>query len=351
MRNRLRNRQRDTGFLCHLTRILVCAAIAHVELHAFAYSQQTIQARPPETQPSSITLPVSYQRQVLIVTLTDPKIGLLHMLLDSGAETTILNGAAATRGNIDRNARPFDAAQGSGSEQSLVQGAIHVDLHAASTPVFSTTAAVLDLRRVSRAMPQPIDGLLGWDFFQHWCIRLDYSHQQITLTPPNTCKAPAGKHATLVGEWLMEGFLLPAHLTFNPTQSADALLHLDTGADPAIALSNRFLKFATIKDPPQPGHGIGGDFTNDYTELSSADLDHGSLVFHGAPIPTFIARKGGFSNGHWWNTGRAEARLNRDGVVGNGLLQSLTLTFDPIHRRIYTEVALPPSQPSFDTRP
>lgn len=313
-------------------------------LPAIAHPQQAMAPRPAEQAP--ITLPVTYQKQILILTLTDTKLGPLHMLVDTGAETTLLSGSATSIGAIDFNNRPFEAVRGSGSEASIVIGTTSLDLHMGSTPIFSTTVAVMDLRRISRTMPHRIDGILGWDFFQHWCIRIDYSHQQITLTPPASCAAPHEKHTTLVGEWLKEGYLVPAHLNFSPSQSADALLHLDTGADPPITLNSQFLKFATIHDSPQQGHGIGGEFTNDSTELSSADLDYGHIVLNDGPIPALIARKGGFNNGHWWNIGRAEARLNHDGIVGNGLLQRFTLTFDPAHKRIYAENAAGhPQQP------
>lgn len=322
------------------------AAAILIALQSVALAQQGGSLERTEAQPAAIVLPVLYQELHLFVQVTDTKLGPLRLLLDTGFEHTSIDAVVASRGPASRPSKA-KVVRGTGAKDERVTGELALELHAGPAPIFTGSADVIDLRRIGEQMRQHIDGVLGWDFFQQWCLRLDYSHPQVTLTPLAGCKAPAAAHGVLTGQWLKEGFLVPAHLIFSPTQSAEALLHLDTGSDAPFTLNSQFHKYAKGKESllPQVTHGIGGDSTADLVELSGADLDHGQLTLSNGPVVAFIERKGGINAGHWWTVGRTEARLNHDGMIGNALLQKLTLTFDPTRKILYTEAASAAPQP------
>jgi hypothetical protein len=143
----------------------------------------------------------------------------------------------------------------------------------------------------------------------------------------------------LRAEWTPQGLLLPAHLTFANGHTAAALLHLDTGSDITLLLNTRFRGPAGLDQKPssaQESHGAGvnGGYTTDVLPIAKVDID-GQLQFApGKDAMIAIAHAGAFTTVHWWE-GPSAVKVNRDGVLGNALLDRFCWTFDPGAQRVY----------------
>jgi hypothetical protein len=291
-----------------------------------------------------VTYPIDYKNGHIFVQVEDRHLGPLHLVLDTGAERTILSAAVAPKAQIAGSSshKKYENI-GGGSEKNMQQyRTIHLDLRSADTELFATEALVLRLNDLSGQLDHPVDGILGWDFFNRWCVRIDYSRRQLTLTEANQCSPPASPHGTLKGEWSKRGFLLPATITFSSAKTVGALLHLDTGGDSSLLLREKFRKAAGLtsnqtEKTGEPGFGMNGSYTTDMVVAKQVQIDGRVLNLTDANI--WIGRHNSFSKTHWWQVGIAESRMSRDGELGNAILDHTTITLDPVRHCLYVEPA------------
>jgi hypothetical protein len=300
-------------------------------------------------QNDPIVLPLEYSGRHLYVTLTDERLGPLTLMLDTGFQRTTVSAAIATKGEIHTSFWQRSIALngfGAGPTKRRYQ-TVSLALHSADFPIFKEDALVADFAGLSKQLGHPIDGFLGWDFFGKACATFDYTPARLTLHDPAHCPAPEGPHAILHGQWTPQGLLLPARLTFpNSNSSNPALLHFDTGSDVTLLLNTQFRSPAGLTDPESEpssgtasaheshGWGVNGTYTTDNVPIAKIDLESHVHIHAGQLTTIAIARPGAFTRVHWWE-GPSAIRINRDGIIGNALLDRFTWTIDPIAKRIY----------------
>ncbi len=290
--------------------------------------------------PSAVVLPLDYSGRHLYVTVTDEHLGPLRLMLDTGFQRTTLAASVANKGEVqthfwERSLSYNGLGTGKAKRRYLTTD---VSLRSGPAAIFSGSALVTDLSELDKVFGR-FDGFLGWDFFRKWCATVEYAPARLTLRDPTQCSAPRGPYASLRGEWTPQGLLLPAELTFANGHNAPALLNVDTGSDIALLLSTRFRDPAGLDEKPssaQEAHGAGvnGGYTTDLLPMARIDLD-GQLQFEpGKYTMIAIARAGTFATVHWWEDPSA-VKINRDGVMGNALLDRFRWTFDPGAKRVY----------------
>ena len=288
-----------------------------------------------------IVLPLNYSGRHLYVTVTDEHLGPLTLMLDTGFQRTTLAASAAGKGEVHTHFWERSLwYNGFGTDKAKRRYlTTDVSLRSGTTLVFSGSALVADLGDVNKSFGHRFDGFLGWDFFRKSCATLEYAPARLTLRDPAQCTAPSGAYASLRAEWTPQGLLLPAHLTFDNGHTAPALLHVDTGSDITLLLNTRFRAPAGVDQKPasaQESHGFGvnGRYTTDLVSMKKIDLDGQLQLAPGMATMIAIARSGAFATVHWWE-GPSAVKINRDGVLGNALLDRFRWTFDPGAKRVY----------------
>ncbi len=300
-----------------------------------------------------IVLPLDYSNRHLYIKLTDEKLGALTLLVDTGAEQTQIAAAVAQKGEIHKSFwKTAFSANGYGNKPNEQKyRTVPVALRSGQTPIFSGSALVFDLGDLGKRPGHPLDGILGWDFFERWCTTLDYAAKHLILRNLSECAPPAGKHGTLKGEWSSHGLQLPSVLTFPNGRSAKALLHLDTGSDATLILNTQFRAVAGLGESGPAAsettwRGVNGYYSGDIVPISGIDIEGGTVHLDSTEETTvMIVHRGSFSKTHWWTDGFGEAKINHDGGIGNGILEHLTWTFDPAAKRIYVEAVAPKNPP------
>lgn len=300
----------------------------------------------PSAEQGAVVLPLDYSGRHLYVTITDEHLGSLTLMLDTGFQRTTLSNQAASRGVVHTHFWQRSLSYngfGDGAAKRRYQTA-DVSLRSGQTLLFNGSALVTDIGDFSQRVGHPMDGFLGWDFLRKWCATLDYAQARLTLRDPAQCAAPSGAYATLGAEWTPQGLLVPAQLTFLNGPQTPALLHFDTGSDITLLLNTQFRRPAGLDQsrpdgegaPAQESHGFGvnGRYTTDLVSMAKIDLDGQLQLNPGAYATAAIARSGAFATVHWWE-GPSAMKINRDGIVGNALLDRFRWTFDPAARRIY----------------
>jgi hypothetical protein len=199
-------------------------------------------------------------------------------------------------------------------------------------------ALVLDANNMDVGVQPAPDGILGWDFFQHLCVRLDSKRQRMTISGADQCATnEEGFHAPPV-EWMKEGLLLPVTVALANQHTMKLKLHVDTGSD-SIQLNPRLRGELGLEQKPQgesqnQGKGVNGSYAWDVAYASSIEADGGHLRL-GGKLPLVVPRFGSYSRPSSLFSGRDEALLFRDGVVGNNVLSQYELIFDPAQKKLY----------------
>ena len=295
-------------------------------------------------QSAPIVLPLDYAGRHLYLTLTDDHLGPLTLMLDTGFQHTSITTAAARRGQIRSSLwhRTLDYnGFGAGSAKRRYR-TTPVALRSGPATLFTGSALVADFGDLARQLGHPSDGFLGWDFLHRWCATLDYAPARLTLRDPANCPAPPGPSAALHGQWTSQGLLLAAQLTFSNGRTTPALVHFDTGSDVTLLLNTQFRAPAGLgpgSSAESHGFGVNGRYSTDIVSISALDLEGHLHIAAGNGVTIAIARPGAFSTVHWWSDGPTAARINHDGVIGNGLLDRFRWTFSPADRRLYATPA------------
>jgi len=292
------------------------------------------QARAP------IAFPVTYSGGHLFVDL-DSDFGKLHLLLDTGWDRSAISSQVVnTAGSIPVTKGRTISLQGYGSN-SVAQAyrSITASLRVGQAEIYSGTMDAMSMDPPSKALNEHVDGVLGWDFFEQRCVRLDYGNQTITVAEPSQCSSLPHSHATADGHWTAEGMVIPGHIDFANGRCATAMLRLDTGSDASIFLRSEYRRIAGLEPNPTDksghyGEGTNGPYQSDLVRTKRVRLGDGWLTFSDGAI--LIGRPGSRLN----NIGLSQLLKRRrsvDGEIGNAILERLIVTFDPFARKVYLE--------------
>jgi hypothetical protein len=218
-------------------------------------------------------------------------------------------------------------------------------LYEGESAIYRGRALTIDMRPLNLTTGRVMDGVLGWDFFSQWCVRLDYSAKKMTLRPREQCVEPA--HGRLRGNWTKGGFLLPSVITFANGRKARARLILDTGDNGTLTLAPRYREAAGVGGFPDEktdggGNGVDGKFGGNRVGISALDIGQGGWVFKFDRGTTALVRRSSSAGiWGWWKNGLGAPRVLRDGGIGNQLLERVrTLTFDPVRKMVHIGLAV-----------
>jgi hypothetical protein len=173
----------------------------------------------------------------------------------------------------------------------------------------------------------PVDGMVGFELFRRFAVRIDYQRRTLTFTDP----ARFDPHEA--GDMVpfkfydhlpdVEGFI----------DEHPARFDIDTGSRSEVDLTAPFVTRSAIKEayPSRvealTGFGVGGAVNSEVIRLSSVTL--GSVRIDQPVAELSDAAHGSFSD------------ANYDGNIGSALLKRFTVTFDYAHQRMYLQRIVP----------
>jgi predicted aspartyl protease len=234
----------------------------------------------------------------------------LPFLVDTGAAATVLSAALVER--LHLTARGLVEARGAGGSEV----ASYVDVASLSLPgveLTDQTLVALPLDSIAEALSTPIDGILGYDFLNHFAVEIDDPAARFALLP-------AGSYAP------REGLVrLPLRLESNVPRLDGTLegrhagsFVLDTGNATPLLLHTTFAKehgfLDRAHDASMKLSGIGGDEA--MRQVVIASLTFGSISFQNV---TAVIAPGGSG---------AISLESSIGNVGSALFAGRVLAFD-----------------------
>lgn len=328
---------------CHRRIVLLLTVLC---LFPPAGQAKSADVQSPESNPA-LVMPLQYTGGHLFARVRGARMGSLLMEVDTGTQMTMVSWerVRAVSGLKGDDHRERLLGYGDGPMVRTL-GHRKILLYYGNFAVFKGRALVLDRKHLRTPSAPKIDGILGWDFFSQWCVRLNYEAGTMSLYPRTDCPQP--KHGSLHGKWTKAGVLLPSVLTLADGKQARGNLELDTGADLTIVLAPKFRRLVDSSKAEKVGSGSGvnGKFAGVAVSIAALNIGDGALTmqFHGT---TAVVRRRGPGFRNWWMNLLGVPRPLRDGGIGNLLLDKLVLTFDPERKAVYAQ---PAEQSRADTK-
>ena len=158
----------------------------------------------------------------------------MTFIVDTGAETTVVDQAAARRSAVRGGKALVASAQGGEVEAIELP---KVDVAVGALSLGRIDAVAIDLGGLSSGLGRRIDGILGQQFFRGRTVRLDYAGRRIGVSPSRPPKPGAatfpiavrGGTPFIAGHIIQHGAAIPGQFL------------IDTGAVGATTLNASFL--------------------------------------------------------------------------------------------------------------
>ncbi len=173
-----------------------------------------------------------------------------------------------------------------------------------------------------------VDGMIGFEYFSRFAVRLDYAAR--TMTTTDFAHFDAKDAGTAVA------FKFYDHLpqVTGAIDGVPALFDIDSGSRSEIDITGPFVARHKLRDKYRKGvsaitgWGVGGPSRSYVARLPS-------LTLHDIKVDDVVA---GLSEAK----GGSFSDANYDGNIGSGLLKRFVVTFDYAHQVMYLERLAPP---------
>jgi predicted aspartyl protease len=250
----------------------------------------------------TVEIPLSYRDGMIWVRLaTDRVTEPLNFLLDTGASASVLD--RQTAGRLGLKLAGGVPVRGVGT-QMTGSWTTPVTMRAGDV-VLKQRFLAIDLQKLSRACEQPVDGLLGADFFRGRVVQIDYAAERLRLL-----SAAPGRRA-LPLRIRREAMCVPIRVDGGAPQ----WVRLDTGCASALQWVTPRLSAACAANQISIG------MTKTSAPVVETTVELGTERIES--VPTGLHRRALFAG---------EA-----GLLGNGLLSRYAVTIDAARGRVILE--------------
>lgn len=246
--------------------------------------------------------------------------GPFRLLCDTGGANILTPRLAKTLG-----LSPQGALQGRGvGDKSEDVGLVKVAaLGVGAATLRDQVFAVYDLDPLSSAEGVPANGLIGYEVFKRFVVRVDYEHRTLTLTLP---AAFAYHGAGVAMPFKFNGHIPQVEGAIDGIPGA---FDIDTGSRASVDLLGPFVQQHGLRERYAPklegvaGWGVGGPALSQFARAGSLRL--GGLEVSHPVIELTLQTKGAFSDKYV------------AGNVGGALLSRYNLVFDYSRQRLVFE--------------
>ncbi|NDK54381.1 aspartyl protease family protein [Pontibacter fetidus] len=276
---------------------------------------------------SKIKLPFKLVHNLIVIQVRINDSKPLNFILDSGVNSTLITQLHYSDSLSLNNSRKITV-QGLGEGyaiEALISSGNNMYLPTIKGENHEVYVLLEDIFDLSSRMGMPIHGIIGYDIFKNFIVKVNYNTQMITLYKPDT-KLKINKKAE-VHELHIED--CKAYLFANVRQyNGDTLkvkLVVDTGASHSLSLylpTNERLKLPPKVMEAYLGRGLSGDINGKIGRLNSMSIGRYEFADLPASYPDEEAIR------------VALKVANRNGNLGSDILKRFTVIFDYPHNRL-----------------
>lgn len=245
----------------------------------------------------------------------------IRLLVDTGGANILTPAVAARLGLASEGALEGRGAGAGTTDVGLARaGALRLGEATIARPVFYT----MDLGPLSSVEGVELAGLVGYEIFHRFVVRVDYADRRLTLIDPR--RYDPGEQTGEVLPFTRDGHMpvVAATLDGIPGQFT-----VDTGSRSSLTLhagftaSNDLVARYRAGRARVTGWGVGGPVLS--APVRTGELALGSLRVRGAAADLFTGAEGAFAD------------RDHAGNIGSGLLRRFTVTFDYGRSRMILE--------------
>lgn len=280
-------------------------------------------AQVPAIEQSVVEIPFEFVRGSVVVQVMVNGKGQFSMLLDTGADPSIVDLETAKSIGLEIAAK---GEQGSGGGKDA-NPAYETSLPTVQLGSFTATnvaALAMDLSRISTALGRPIGGVLGYSLLKSRIVQIDYPNRKVRfMTKAPSCaeaaRSGAGKCTTL--SFRYKNDILAAGVKVNGKR---VTTNFDTGSNGTFQVAPAAVEKLRLGEDVARAHpassvGFNGALKNQ--EGTVRNVSVGTISVN-EPTVVFYGKGTGMDKEPW------------DLRVGNGFLKDFVVTLDFQHGRI-----------------
>ena len=281
------------------------------------------------TAQAAIVVPIQIEQNLVIAQVRVGTSPPLAFLVDTGASATVIDAARVPELGLAAGSKGAGTAQGGEIETEMIEGAV---LRVGGAELRPARVAAIDLSGLAAGFGRRIDGILGYELFARYRVRIDYRRRRMILDPP-AGRAAAGEEIPI--EIRGNTPFLTTRLTQSGRGRAAPLL-VDLGATGALTLYSAYVAAHPELVPARTlqvssGALLPGRFHARVGRIERMGI--GRFAFRDV-LTNFSATNGGDDD----TEGAA-------GQIGGELLSRFTITFDCAGKRMTLTPARPLSAP------
>ncbi|MBJ6117881.1 aspartyl protease family protein [Pontibacter sp. BT310] len=274
-----------------------------------------------------IKIPFKLVHNLIVITVKINDSKPLNFILDSGVNSTLITQLNFTDSLSLNNSRKITVqGLGQGFElEALISSGNNMFLRGIEGVNHEVYVLLEDIFNLSTRMGMPVHGIIGYDIFKNFIVKINYNTQVITLYKPDT-KLRISKRAE-VQELSIEdckAYVYAKVRQYNG-DSLNVKLVVDTGASHSLSLylpTNDKLKLPPKVMEAYLGRGLSGDIHGKIGRINSMSLGRHQFENLPASYPDEQAIKVALNI------------ANRNGNLGSDILKRFTVIFDYPHNRL-----------------
>jgi outer membrane lipoprotein-sorting protein len=246
----------------------------------------------------------------------------LNFILDSGAGMPVLDTQTAKDLGLKGVGKIEGRGVGEGTQEVNLITLSSVSL--GDLVIDSASAATISLSPLNKYEGMPVEGILGYDLFSRFVVKIDYEKQKLTLYEPSSFEYE-GKGESL--PITLEGN--HPHIKAKVDDQFEGTFVIDCGARSSLSLHTPFVEKHDLlaktgkKIDVFAGIGVGGKVKGRVTRVKSIQIGNFKMP---APLTTLASSQRG-----------AFASERIDGNIGGGILKRFTVIFDYPNSRMILE--------------
>jgi hypothetical protein len=274
-----------------------------------------------KTARSALGIPFNFENDHLMVYGRVNGSAPLWFMLDTGAEATIVNKARMAELGVE----PFGASSinGGGNSTDFAYAEV-ARFEVGGATLRNQRNGVIDLSGLEKIYGMPMGGLLGYDFFSRFVVRVNYDTKMIDLLEPSDY-AYAGSGVTV--PFVLEGSCphVASSLTVPTGPPIEADLIIDAGAADNVNLTSPFVKAHRLlelarKTPAGGSNTMAGSEKEFFAQTSIrgklAGITLGGIALKDIPCNLMVGTKGAY------------ASTGFSGTIGEGVLHRFNTIYD-----------------------
>jgi predicted aspartyl protease len=195
--------------------------------------------------------------------------------------------------------------------------------------------AVVGLEKLGEIEGVPFHGIVGYEVFKRFVVRIDYAARAMTLSDTGSWR---GENAGIAVPFVFNGTVPEVE---GEVDGIAATFDVDTGSRASIGLNSPFVQRHALRGRFKPsidavtGWGLGGPTRGTVARVRRARV--GSIIVGDVVVDMSLQRLGALTS------------AQPSGSIGSGLLKRFAVTFDYGRQRIHL-AALPgaPARDSYD---